>query len=67
MRHKSDDYVVFPRFKNLVETYFQTPIISIFSNNGANIKLLYPFFQSLGISHFTTPPHTPEQNSTAER
>lgn len=55
MRHKSDDSILFPCFKNLVETYFQTPIISIFSDNMGNIMLLYPFFNPL--AYLTSPHH----------
>jgi hypothetical protein len=34
MKRKSDVSIIFPRFKQLVEKFFQTLIISIFTNNG---------------------------------
>lgn len=67
MRHKSDVGTLFPHFKLLVEKYFQLPLISVYSDNGGEYELLKPIFKSCGISHFTTPPHTPELNGTAER
>lgn len=51
----------------LVEKYFQHPIISMYSDNGGEYMALKPVFQACGISHFTTPPHTPELNGMAER
>ena len=67
MKKKSDVSIIFPQFKKLVETYFQTSLISIFSNNGGEYQKLIPVFNHCGVSHFTTPPHTPEHNGTAER
>ncbi|KAD4585815.1 hypothetical protein E3N88_23416 [Mikania micrantha] len=67
MKHKSDVSNLFPQFKVLVEKFFQTPLISIFTDNGGEYIGLTTYLQSQGISHFTTPPHTPEQNGVAER
>ncbi|KAL4563236.1 hypothetical protein LXL04_027276 [Taraxacum kok-saghyz] len=67
MTHKSDVAKLFPTFKALVEKYFQHPIVSLFSDNGGEYLGLLPFLQTHGISHYTTPPHTPEQNGIAER
>ncbi|KAL4586285.1 hypothetical protein LXL04_010921 [Taraxacum kok-saghyz] len=67
MKHKSDVAHIFPQFKLLVEKYFQHPIVSLFNDNGDKYLVLLPFLQSHGISHYTTPPHTPEQNGIAER
>nr|XP_043615796.1 uncharacterized protein LOC122587696 [Erigeron canadensis] len=47
--------------------FFQSQIISLFTDNGGEFIGLLPFLQSMGISHYTTPPHTPEQNGIAER
>lgn len=55
------------QFKNLVEKYFQTPIISIFTAKGGEYQGLTDFLQNKEISHFFTPPHTPEQNCISER
>lgn len=67
MKHKSDVAKLFPPFKALVEKYFQHPIISLFSDNGGEYQSLLPLLQTHGISHYTTPPHTPEQNAIVER
>lgn len=67
MKYKSDVSTLFPQFKLLVEKYFQNPFISLFTDNGGEYVGLTPYLQSQGISHFTTPPHTPEQNGVAER
>ena len=34
IKNKSDVFTIFPAFKNLVENYFKTKIISIYSHNG---------------------------------
>ncbi|KAJ9541946.1 hypothetical protein OSB04_028452 [Centaurea solstitialis] len=67
MKNKSDISILFPQFKLLVEKYFQTPLISLFTDNGGEYIGLSAYLQSQGISHFTTTPHTPEQNGVAER
>lgn len=67
MKHKLDIKILFPQFKRLVEKYFKTPLISIFTDNGGEYTGLIPYLQAEGISHFTTPPHTPEQNGITER
>uniref|UniRef100_A0A251S8E3 Putative zinc finger, CCHC-type n=1 Tax=Helianthus annuus TaxID=4232 RepID=A0A251S8E3_HELAN len=67
IKKKSDVSILFPQFKTLVENFFRTPLVSIFSDNGGEYIGLASYFQRNGISHFTTPPHTPEQNGVAER
>lgn len=67
MKNKSDVSIIFPAFKNLVEKYFNLPIITLYSDNGGEFIKLKKFLTTHGISHQTTPPHTPELNSTAER
>lgn len=43
------------------------PIVSIYSNNGGEYEALKLVFSQHDITHFTTPPHTPEHNGLAER
>ena len=62
--HVSD---VFLKFKALVEIFFKTLIISIYSNSGGEYKKLKSLFTSHVISHLTTPPHVPQHNGVAER
>lgn len=67
MKKKSNVAIIFPQFRLLVEKFFQTPIVAIFTDNGGEYIGLSPFLKTHGISHYTTPPHTPEQNGIAER
>ncbi|KAL4576014.1 hypothetical protein LXL04_012102 [Taraxacum kok-saghyz] len=67
MKHKSDVSILFPQFRTLVEKYYNTPLVSLFTDNGGEFIKLTTYLQQHGISHFTTPPHTPEQNGIAER
>jgi len=41
--------------------------MTIYSDNGGEYIALKEFFATHGISHLTTPPHTPEYNGFAER
>ena len=56
IKAKSDVATLFPQFKLLVEKFFQTSIVSLFTDNGGKYIGLAPFLQSNGISHYTTPP-----------
>ena len=66
LKQKSDVKNVFVQFKNIMEKFFQLPVIFVYSDNGGEYVALHSIFNSLGISHFTTPPHTPEHNGPAE-
>ena len=67
IKQKSDVKILFPQFKSLVENFFKTNIVALFTDNGGEYVGLSPYLASQGISHYTTPPHTPEQNGIAER
>ncbi|KAL9239991.1 hypothetical protein vseg_014258 [Gypsophila vaccaria] len=67
LKFKSDTYNVFIRFKALVEKKFQHPIKTLYSDNGGEFLKLASFLATNGISHLTSPPHTPEHNGYAER
>ena len=67
METKSGVAKIFPQFKNLVENRFQSKIQTIYSDNGGEYMSLKPFLSLHGISHFTTAPHTPQQNGVSER
>lgn len=54
-------------YKELVENHFQQRIGTLFSKNGGEFLALKSYLQVQGISHLTSPPHTPEHNSAAER
>jgi transposase InsO family protein len=67
LKLKSDVSRIFPIFKNLVENQFNCKIKTFYSDNGGEFVKLRFFFQQHGISHLTTPPHTPEHNGLSER
>ena len=67
LKNKSDVSVIFPQFKAIVEKFFNLPILVLYSDNGGEFIKLKTFSSSNGISHYTTPPHIPELNATAER
>lgn len=54
-------------FKSLVENHFQTNIGTLYSNNGGEYVALGRFLSTQGISHLTSPLHTPEHNSLSEQ
>ena len=64
---KSQVKDIFISFKPLVENRFQTKIQTLFSDNGGEFLALRSFLATHGISHLTTPPHTPELNGLSER
>ncbi|KAK2457784.1 putative mitochondrial protein [Trifolium repens] len=67
MKLKSDVQTIFPKFKTLVENFYQHKIKVLYTDNGGEYIGLRPFLSTHGISHHTTPPHTPEHNGISER
>ena len=67
MQKKSQVKEVFMAFKPLLENHFQAKIDTLYSDNGGEYISLKAFLQTHGISHLTTPPHTPEHNGLSER
>ena len=67
LKRKSQVYDVFVRFKSLVENHFQHKIIILYSNNGGEYQALSKFLATNGVSHLTSPPHTPEHDGYSER
>ena len=57
----------FKAFKALVENQFSTKIGSLYSDNGGEFMALRHILAEAGISHLTSPPHTPEHNGISER
>ncbi|KAK1555207.1 hypothetical protein Q3G72_023368 [Acer saccharum] len=64
---KSDVKDTFIRFRAIVENFFKHKIVSLYSDNGGEYLSLKEFLGTNGISHLTTPPHTPEHNGYSER
>ena len=67
LRRKSNVHSTFVAFKQLVENYFSTVIKTLYTDNGGEFLALWSFLTTHGITHFTTPPHTPEHNGYSER
>ncbi|CAA7037242.1 unnamed protein product [Microthlaspi erraticum] len=67
LKLKSQVRETFVSFKNLVENRLNTRIGTLYSDNGGEFVALRSFLTSSGISHFTSPPHTPEHNGVSER
>lgn len=67
MKHKSDVYLLFLTFKALVEKAFSTSITCIYFDNGGEYQKMTKYLTTHGISHLTTPLHTPEFNGATER
>lgn len=67
LKRKSDVKTVFVAFKSLVENRLQEKIGTFFSDNGGEFLALREFLAIHGISHLTSPPHTPEHNGISER
>jgi hypothetical protein len=66
LNKKSDVKNTFICFKAIVENYFKEKIVTLYSDNGGEYIALTEFFVMHGISHLTTPPHTPERHGFAE-
>ncbi|CAA7023370.1 unnamed protein product [Microthlaspi erraticum] len=67
LKTKSQVIEVFKPFKSLVETKFNSKINNLYSDNGGEFIALRSFLAASGISHLTSPPHTPEHNGISER
>ena len=53
-------------FKQLVENYFITIIKTLYTDNRGEFLTLRSFLATYGITHLTTPPHTPKHNGYSE-
>ena len=66
LRRKSNVHSTFVAFKQLVENYFTTTIKTPNIDSGGEFLALRSFLVTHGITHLTTPPHTPEHNGYSE-
>ena len=58
---------IFPHFKKFVETRLKKSIKTLYSNIGGEFIALKSYLLHHGITHYTTAPYTPQQNSVSER
>ena len=64
---KSSVSNIFPYFKKFVETHFQKSIKTLYSDNSGEFIALKSYLLLHGITHYTTAPHTPQQNGVSKR
>ena len=67
LKQKSQVKEVFIAYKALVEKKFQSAIGTLFSDNGGEYIDLISFVTTNGITHLTSPSHTPQHNGLSER
>jgi hypothetical protein len=67
LKSKIDVASIFPQFHTKVETLFSHKVKSIYTDGGTEYMKLKPYFNSHGISHYISPPYTPEHIGIAER
>lgn len=67
LQKKSGVSDIFVKFQTLVEKYFTCSITQLYTDNGGEFLALKPHLAKMGITHLTTPPHTPEHNDFVER
>lgn len=65
LKHKSDVFATFIAFKALAEHFFKAKITILYSDNKAEYIALRHFLITHGITHLTTPSHTPENNGAS--
>lgn len=64
---KDETFSYFLKFKNLVETQFNSKIKAVQTDWGGEYRPIKPFLENLGILHRHPCPYTPEQNGRVER
>jgi histone deacetylase 1/2 len=67
LKHKFEVFTVFTQFQKHVERLLNRKILHVQTDWGGEYEKLHPFFNSLGISHRVSCPHTHQKNGTAER
>lgn len=67
LKMKSHVAQIFLVFRALVENRFKTKLTTLYSDNGGEFIGLSSYLATHGISHLTSPPHTPEHNGIVER
>lgn len=67
LKQKSKVKEVFIRFKAIVEKHFNLIINTLYSDSGGEFIAVASFLAIHGVSHLTTPPHTPEHKDFSER
>jgi hypothetical protein len=65
--HKNDALPIFLQFQKYVKQYFNLKIKIVQSDWGGEFRSLSKFFESCGIAHRLSCPHTHQQNGAVER
>jgi hypothetical protein len=67
LKNKTDVAIIFPQFHSKIENFFSHKVKSIYTDGGTEYFKLKPYFNTHGISHYISPPYTPEHIGIAER
>ncbi|KAK1414359.1 hypothetical protein QVD17_30103 [Tagetes erecta] len=67
LKQKSDVYSTFKQFVYMVERQFNTKVKNVQTDWGGEFRNLSTYFNSIGITHRRSCPHTSEQNGIVER
>lgn len=67
LKHKSDAFDIFLKFKAMVELQFNTKIKVVQSDGGGEFIPISKYLKTQGVVHKMGCPHTHEQNGLAER
>ena len=67
LKLKSQVKETFITFAALVENKLNQRIGTLYSDNGGEFIALHSYLSTRGITHYTTPPHTPQLNGISER
>ena len=67
LKLKSQVLETFKAFRAQLENYFSAKISTLYSENGGELVAMRKFLFEAGISHLTSPPHTPEHNGISKR
>ena len=66
LKNKSEVKTIFSKFKPLVENYFHTKILSIYTDGCGEFEGLKSFLHTNGIEHLVSPSYTPQRVAMAE-
>lgn len=64
--HKSDVFSLIPKFKKMVEIFFNSSITTIYSDGGKEYQGLTSVFAAHGIQHLIIPPYTPQHIASVQ-
>lgn len=67
LKSKTEVVTIFPQFHSKIEKMFSHKVKSLYTDGGTKYIKLKPYFNFNGISHYVSPPYTPEHIGIAKR